>query len=427
MYKIEDADLRQFHNQALVSTFVNIALIAKAASIVFFIIIFSIATLPANAAGKSKKPPEPVNILYLSKAYKEPPPLSLVEKIIKDKGEKGAEYSIRENNRVSQFVGYQFNLIKIILNEKADIRQVDLPEQTNLIIANLKADDLLHISQRQETKTKLIFNIRESNDELRGIKCRPNLYHIIPSWQMRADALAQYLNWKRWKKWFLIYGKSPIDQEYASAIKKAARIYRAKIVEERSYKFEAGSRRIESGHQQIQTQMPRLTQASPEHDVVFVADAAEAFGEYLLYRTEKPRPVVGSHGLIATAWHRSFEQFGGMSIQRSFEKFAKRIMSERDYTAWLAIKILAKTIIRINSQEPEKITTYLFSKKFKVAGFKGRGMTFRPWNRQLRQPLILSSPKALVSMSPQEGYLHPNFHTDTLGVDKPNNKCPFVS
>lgn len=382
------------------------------------------------AAGKTKAPPEAVNIVYLSKAYEEPPPLSLVMKIIKDKGEKGAEYSIREHNRVSQFVGYKFNLVKAIAGEDEDVASLAetiLTPENKLVIADLKAEDLLKVARLKQAGDMLIFNVRDSNDKLRGEDCQANLYHIIPSWSMRADALAQYLNWKGWKRWFLVHGKSPIDQEYVAAIKRAARLYRAKIVEQRAYKFEAGSRRIESGHQQIQTQMPRLTDAAAEHDVVFVADAAEAFGEYLLYRTAKPRPVVGSHGMIATAWHRSFEQFGGMSIQRSFEKFAKRIMEERDYTAWLSIKLLAKTIIRLKSQDPDDITAYLFSEKFKVAGFKGLGMNFRHWNRQLRQPILLSGAKALVSMSPQDGYLHPNFHTDTLGVDEPNNKCPLKS
>lgn len=409
--------------------------IKKSGCRIFMYILTTLVFAPlisssAAANKKSKALPQQVSIIYVSKAYDEPAPLSLVEKIIKDKGEKGAEYSIRENNRVSKFVGYEFILKKIIAEQGQDITDLKekiLSSNANLIIADLKAEDLLHLSKLPEASDKLIFNIRDSNDALRGKLCQANLFHIIPSWNMRADALAQYLNWKGWKKWFLVHGKSPIDQEYVAAIKRAAQLYRADIVEQRAYKFEAGSRRIESGHQQIQTQMPRLTDAAAEHDVVFVADAAEAFGEYLMYRTAKPRPVVGTHGMTATAWHRSFEQFGGMSIQRSFEKFAKRIMEERDYAAWLAIKLIAKSIIRIKSQDSNNISAYLFSKKFKVAGFKGLGMTFRHWNRQLRQPLLLSGPKALVSMSPQEGYLHPKFQTDTLGVDEPNNVCPKPS
>lgn len=371
-----------------------------------------------------------ISLLYISKKYEAPPPLSLVDKIIEDKGLQGAQMSNSDNNKAARFVGLNFELKVLLVETQEDIRTAlkqYLLSGHKLIIADLKEEDLLKVADMREAKDALIFNVYSSSDRLRGKDCRINLYHIIPSWAMRADALTQYLIWKKWKKWFLVYGKSPIDLDYANAIKRSAQKYRAKVVEERSYKFEAGHRRIDSGHQQIQTQMPRLTQSAKNHDVVFVADAAEAFGEYLLFRTESPRPVVGSHGLIATAWHRSFEQYAGMQMQNRFEKFAKRIMTERDYTAWLAVKILGKTMIRIKSDKVSDIRSYIHGEKFNVAGFKGRGMTFRVWNRQLRQPIILTGAKALVSMSPQDGFLHPKFHMDTLGVDEPETKCPFVT
>ena len=32
----------------------------------------------------------------------------------------------------------------------------------------------------------------------------PSVFHTAPSRSMKADALAQYLVWKRWQRWFLI-------------------------------------------------------------------------------------------------------------------------------------------------------------------------------------------------------------------------------
>ena len=146
------------------------------------------------------------------------------------------------------------------------------------------------------------------------------MFHIAPNWAMRADALAQYLLWKKWRHWVLIVGKSPADQGYAAAIRRAANRFGAKIVEERPYAFDAGQRRTDTGHQQIQTQMPMLTQGAPDHDVVIVADESEVFGDYLLFRTAEPRPVAGTQGLVAVAWHRSFEEYAGTQMQNRFEK-----------------------------------------------------------------------------------------------------------
>jgi hypothetical protein len=52
-------------------------------------------------------------------------------------------------------------------------------------------------------------------------------------------------------------------------------------------------------------------------------------------------------------------------------------------------------------------------------------MNFRKWDQQLRQPVLLTSARDLVSVSPQEGFLNPNYLTDTLGFDQPESKCHF--
>ena len=174
----------------------------------------------------------------------------------------------------------------------------------------------------------------------------PNVFHIVPSYAMRADALAQYLIWKRWSRWFLIKGTAADDEAYAAAVKRAAKRFGGRVVEERTYKFEAGQRRTDSGHQQIQTQMPELTQGAEAHDVIWVVDVGEAFGDYLLFRTYEPDPVVGTHGLVAVAWHRSYEQYAGTQLQNAFEEFAHRIMTERDYASWLAMRVFGEAATR---------------------------------------------------------------------------------
>ncbi len=50
-------------------------------------------------------------------------------------------------------------------------------------------------------------------------------------------------------------------------------------------------------------------------------------------------------------------------------------------------------------------------------------MTFRDWNGQLRQPILLANGRITVSMSPQEGFLHEVSPLDTMGLDRPESKC----
>lgn len=402
------------------------------AAAVTLLIGWMAAAIPAAAIPEAPTEAPPgalvTRIVYVGKRYPEPLPLSLLDKPLKDDGVQGARLAIKENNMTGRLIEQHFELVEVVAKATEDVVplvQAELAQGLGLIVADLEPSDLLAVADLAEAKGALLFNVRSSRDELRQDECRINVFHIIPNWAMRADALAQYLIWKKWRRWFVVHGTSPGDMEYLAAIRRAAQKFGAKIVEERSYEYDAGSRRTDSGHQQIQTQMPLLTQGVPDYDVIFVADAGEAFGDYLLFRTYEPRPVVGSQGLQAVAWHRSFEQYAGTQLQNRFEKQANRFMTERDFTAWLGVRVVGEAVTRTGKNKPEEVGAFILSKDFEVAGFKGVGLTFRHWDHQMRQPILLSGPRTLVSISPQDGFLHQKFLTDTLGFDEPETKCRF--
>lgn len=390
------------------------------------------AALPVSAAPESpaEAPPDALvtKVIYVSKRYPEPPPLSLLEKILTDEGVQGARLAVNEINQTGRFLKQHFELVEVVAKRDEDAVHLARPllaEGQGLIIADLEPGDLLALADLPEAKNAVIFNVRSGRDELRQKDCRANVFHVMPNWAMRADALAQYLIWKKWRRWFVVHGTTPGDLEYLAAIRRAANKFGAKIVDERVYEFDPGSRRTDSGHQQIQTQMPLLTQGVAEHDVVFVADVGEAFGDYLMFRTYEPRPVVGSQGLQSVAWHRAYEQYAGTQLQNRFERLAKRIMTERDYTAWLAARVVGEAVTRTGKNAPADVHARILSKEFEVAGFKGIAHTFRAWDHQMRQPMLISGPRALVSISPQEGFLHERHLTDTLGFDQPESQCRF--
>ena len=104
----------------------------------------------------------------------------------------------------------------------------------------------------------------------------------------------QYLVWKRWPRWFLISGSHPEDKLLADAYRRAASKFGAKIVAEKVYEDLGGARRTDTGHVQVQTQMPVFTQDAGDYDVLIAADEADVFAEYLPYRTWEARPVAGS-------------------------------------------------------------------------------------------------------------------------------------
>src|SRR5665809_96267 len=97
-----------------------------------------------------------------------------------------------------------------------------LADGDTFIIADLEPTDLLAVADLPEAKNSVIMNIRSSATKLRQEECRPNVFHIIPDWAMRADALAQYLIWKKWPRWYVLRRDGVEDQDYLAQVKRAA-------------------------------------------------------------------------------------------------------------------------------------------------------------------------------------------------------------
>jgi ABC transporter substrate binding protein (PQQ-dependent alcohol dehydrogenase system) len=242
---------------------------------------------------------------------------------------------------------------------------------------------------------------------------------------MLADALAQYLVWKQWRRWLLIVGSHSEDKLYGDALRRAAKRFGARIVQEKVFEDTGGARNTDSGIALIQRQLPAFTQRAPAYDILVTADEREVFAAYLPYRTWDPRPVAGSAGLIPTTWDGAHDQWGAVQMQARFMKLFARRMTARDMQAWTAVRMIGEAAARTRSTDPEAVLDFLKGPDFALAAFKGQRLTLRDWNLQLRQPILLSDGRMIVSVSPQEGFLHQFSELDTLGIDRPETKCRF--
>ena len=374
----------------------------------------------------SSKPALTFPILYLKQQRDVNPPLSLLDIAPPDDGIAGAKLGIADNNTTGKFLNQTFT-IEMVENASVDELIKTASDKAaagvNFFIVDVPPASLLKIADALKDKAALVLNAGAPDDSVREEDCRPNVLHLSPSRTMLADAIGQYLAWKQWRNWFLISGPQPEDKLVADAYRRAAKRFGAKIVEEREFKYESGSRRADGGFEQVQQQIPQFTQNAKDHDVVIVADENQLFADYVPYRTWVPRPVAGSAGMTATSWHPALELWGGTQFQNRFKRLANRTMRPLDYDAWVATRVVGEAATRKQTTDFKTLFTYIHSPEFEVAAFKGVKTTFRAWNGQLRQPLIVTTPKLLVSISPQPGFLHQFTELDTLGIDKPETKC----
>lgn len=364
---------------------------------------------------------------YLGQQRKVPLPLGPLDQPVVDDGLQGARLGIAEDDKTGSFLGQRFQLREKVL--KAGETPVDAISEfasagVNFVVTDLDASGLLQASVAPGAERMTLFNSRAPDDRLRQEDCRGNVLHTIASRAMLADGLAQYLVWKRWRRWVLLSGPHMEDQAMATAFRRAATRFGAEIVLDRTWTFRPAHGRADTGHVTLQTEIPAATQLS-DYDVLVVSDEADEFGAFLEGRTALPRTVAGTQGLVATSWSPVDEEWGATQLQDRFHKRTGRWMLPSDYAAWLAARSVGEAATRLRSLDPTAIAKYLRSDDFLLAGFKGQGLSFRRWDGQMRQPILIAGPRLLVSSSPQPGFLHQRTPLDTLGVDLEESTCKF--
>jgi ABC transporter substrate binding protein (PQQ-dependent alcohol dehydrogenase system) len=369
--------------------------------------------------------PVEIGIGYLRRAGIKPT-LSMVEQPAENDGVAGARLAIEDNNTTGKFLNQHFTLEEFRLKDDDDAAKAAAAladRNIAFVIADLPADALLKAADAVRDRGTVLLNSGAIDDRLREEDCRANVIHAAPTRSMLADGLAQYLVWKQWKRWMMVVGSHDEDKRFAEALRRSATRFGAKIVQERGFEDTGGARRTDSGVTLIQRQMPVFTQQAPVYDILVAADESEVFASYLPYRTWDPRPVAGSAGLMPKSWDPAQDQWGAVQMQNRFLKLNSRRMTALDMQAWTAARMIGEAASRVNSSDRKTVLDFLKGPDFSIAAFKGQRLTLRAWNLQLRQPILLVDGRMVVSVSPQEGFLHQVSELDTLGVDQPETKC----
>ncbi|TCS66931.1 ABC transporter substrate binding protein (PQQ-dependent alcohol dehydrogenase system) [Primorskyibacter sedentarius] len=360
-----------------------------------------------------------LNIGYLAVEQPRAAVLSNLDPIPDDDGLAGARTALQDNLVTGRFLGHGYEMTEAVVPEGDDplATAKALLAATRFLVVDAPAEVLVQIADLPEAQGAMIFNTSSGDVALRDNACRANLFHTSPSDAMRTDALAQVLVQKRWTDLVMIAGTRPQDQAYASALRHSLTKFGLRLSAEKEWAFDADMRR--SAAQEI----PLFTQELGDYDALIVADELHDFGRYVLYNTWQARPVVGSEGLSAVGWSPVIEQWGAAQLQSRFEEMHGREMTSQDYAAWAALRTLGEAVTRTNASDPQTLRSYILSDEFELAGFKGRPLTFRDWNGQMRQPIAIAHPRALVAQAPLEGFLHQNNELDSLGLDRPESKC----
>src|SRR3954451_13935536 len=205
------------------------------------------------ATGALADDPVEIGIGYLHRA-KVRPTLSLIAVPADNDGVAGARLAVEDNNTTGKFLNQHFTLDEKRLKDEDDpaAAVAALADRgIGLILVDRQADSLLKASAAVRDLGTVLFDDGAIDDRLREEDCRGNVIHTAPTRAMLADALAQYLVWKQWRRGFLISGSHREDKLYAEALRRAAKRFVARIVQENVFEDTAGARRTDSRVVQI--------------------------------------------------------------------------------------------------------------------------------------------------------------------------------
>ena len=385
--------------------------------LISFFFLFSLFDLKAA---------QEIKIVHLKRMVEREPTIYSINPEIINNGILGSRMGIKDNNTTGKFTNQKFELIEknIMPNESAkEIFEEFRKNNYNFFILDVSSEDLDKIISSNILGDALLINVSLKNNDFRNQKCDKQLLHTAPSYMMVTDALMQFLKKKNWTKLFLIFGTNNRDKQFKDSLKISVKKFGLTITNEKKWDFTHDFRRT------ADLEFVKFTQGE-KYEVLVLADegntfgdSGNSFGDYIPYRTWKPTIVVGGEVLKPTSWHHTHEQWGGNQMQSRFLKNFNRFMTNIDFNSWVGIRVFGEAITKTKSLDPKTILDEILKENFNIAAYKGKPVSFRKWNRQLRQPILLVTPRALVSVSPQNGFLHPRTELDTLGIDEPDTKC----
>lgn len=332
----------------------------------------------------------------------------------------GAALAIAESEFSLAQADLQVKLIDVAVGNLEEARsQIDALARKGIMhfLLDLPGSAVEQLSKAAQPGAVLLFNVSAPDAGLRRTACNAALFHTLPDETMLADGMAQFLVTRKWNRVLLLAGPAPADQALAAAAQNAIKRYGLKLVANKTFKLSNDPRDRDMANVALLT-------AGIDSDVVWVVDSDGEFARGVPYRTVLPRPVVGSAGLVAEAWHSSWERHGAPQLNRRFRKAANRVMAAEDWAAWMATKAILDVALRVPDAREHRAA--LRNQDLVLDGFKGARLSFRPWDQQLRQPVFLAHGGiggGIAGVAPFDGFLHPKNNLDTLGADEKESPC----
>jgi ABC-type branched-subunit amino acid transport system substrate-binding protein len=264
----------------------------------------------------------------------------------------------------------------------------------------------------------VFLNVGSDDDRLRNERCARPTFHVAPSQAMAADGLVGWLAQRRSvTSWAVVGDGTPRAHALEAAFGRAIARRRGSL---------ASAEMPEAVHLLALDGAP-LRDAVARARAAGRADRVAGLGADVA-STSGPEEAAG---FWIVGWHHELERFSGRELNRRFTRRFAAPMDARSWAAWAALKLVGEGVTRAHATDGAALAGFFLSSP-PFDGHKGTALTFRPWDRQLRQTLHVLGPRRREDITERRGPFAvladvPGPDLDAIGTGQGESRCRLSS
>lgn len=247
-------------------------------------------------------------------------------------------------------------------------------------------------------------NVGAPDDVLRGDACNPYMFHVEASAAMYLDALTAWFVRAGYRRWFYVYEGSDQGQALYQRAVRALQLRHWGAAE-------VGRAVVPPGQEPGAWLASEMRSARPDVTLLLLPPKAQLnfFRQPELLAmagtvTGFPHPVTQCRSFLArlaqvapqsarlyraALWEATLDAYGARELNSRFAARWDRPMDPPAWAAYQAVKIVCDAALAAGSFDPPALLAQLRARDAVFDVYKGIGVSFRPWDGQLRQSLYL--------------------------------------
>ncbi|HEX7004100.1 MAG TPA: ABC transporter substrate-binding protein [Trueperaceae bacterium] len=247
-------------------------------------------------------------------------------------------------------------------------------------------------------------NIGWPGDELRNEQCSRYTFHVAPSDAMYLDALTGWFVRAGFRRWAFVYEDSDRGRDLYERTRWAleerhfgGREVARTRVSAQDPDWEAALKRLRSGEPEVV-----LALLDPRQQLEFLARSSEAGDTWQV--TGFPHPETQTRSYYeawvqsapndenlyrGSGWEATIDAYGARELNARFRQEMGTPMDVGSWAAYQGVRILYDSAIAARRLDGQALLEYMSSPAAVYDVWKGIGVSFRPWDHQLRQSLFL--------------------------------------